>query len=957
MKKLFTSLLAVGIMSLSATAAPTFYAYQTWEQGAATPLRGPVKFTLETASSATLLADCSNMGVCYGGFYYNYKWYAQGIQKGSQSAVEGFYNIDMQTGERTLISSKSTKKMVDMTYDYTTNRVFGIQSGNEEFAEMNIETGAVTNISSFKRIEGMYYKYDVYMVAMAAALDGTLYGIATNDSLYTVDKDYAVCTSVGYTGVDIAYDQTMAFDYNTGTLYLVNNGDYNLYTVDTKTGKATYVSTVGVNGTGSISGLFVPYENVAAGVPDRVTNRKLTLVEGGVTLSWVNPAIDAQGNELTELKGIKIFRNGELVATADASAANIGKEMTFNDIVPNGSYSYRIVPFNSKGDGGVDSDDLETVIGPNAPGKVLDFVAVSGDGCAELSWKAPVDGLNGGEYDPTSVTKYEITRIGGSAEVVLEVTDPSALSYKDETSFGTYSYRIAAYNNIGKGAEVMSNSVIVKPGDWIVMGQDDVTIETGKTYTFYDNGGTESYGNNRNDTLTISAPENAYVVARFKEFYLDTYGDYLSVFNGPDAKTSPLYGKFTAESVPVGLVEVIANNTQGALTFVFQSDVMSRYAGWKAEVEAIEKRANDMLAVSVTSHKFPVVNEAQNYTVALKNYGSNAAKGYKVILRDGANNKLTEIDGVELASMAGADVTLSYTPTVVGQLAVTAYVEFDGDENIENNTTAEFVQDVLPAGSKFVEIANATTSKIYVLPVSFSANESITETIYPASRIDAANGLKLKYIEYPYATCESSYEDVAVTVWVGESEGQYYTNGAPFGSSNLTKVFDGTIDIAAGDEVMMIPFTTQYDYAGGNLVVLVHKHATNANGGGITFQGTFGSYDENEYCSHFASQYDDNVHFDPSATFGYGGSTQMANINMVLISSDSGVDNVTVNNDAVVNVVNGSILVDGNENAAVAVYSVDGRLVKLAKGNVTIDVPAGVYMVKVGSSVSKVVVK
>ncbi len=955
MKTVFTSILAAGLISVAANAAPTFYAYQTWEQGALQALRGPIKFTQETANKATLIADCSNMGVCYGGFYLNYKWYAQGIKQGTQSTVEGFYNIDMETGERTLISSKSTKKMVDMTYDYTTNRVFGIQGGNEELAEMNIKTGEVTNVSSFKRIEGNMYKYDVYMVGIAAALDGTLYGVATNDSLYTIDKEYAVCTSVGFTGVDLAYDQTMAFDYNTGKLYLVNNGDYHFYTIDTATAKATDLGTVGVNGTGSISGLFVPYVNVAAGAPDRVTNREWVLEENGVAISWVNPTIDAQGNELTELTGVKIVRNGEVVFTADASAANIGNKMTFHDIVSEGSYSYSIIPVNSKGDGGVDGDNLEVVIGPNAPGKVLDFVAKSGDGCAELSWKAPVEGLNGGEYDPASITKYEITRIGGSSEVVLEVTDPSALSYKDETAFGEYSYRIAAYNNIGKGADVMSSSVIVKPGDWIVMGQEDVTIETGKLYTFYDNGGPENYGNNRNDTLTIAAPQNAFVVARFKEFYLDTYGDHLTIYDGSDVK-SPLYGEFTAESVPADLVEVVASGSSGALTFVFKSDVMSRYDGWKAEVEAVEKCANDLLAESLTANLYPPVNEELTYTVAIKNRGSNVAKGYKVILRDDQNNNLAEGDGVELASMESGEVKLVYKPTVVGKLVVKAYIEFDGDEDVENNTTAELVQEVIPAGSKYVEIVNEKSSNLYVIPMSFMTNESITETIYSVDGFGVEKGMALNMISYPYSTCTTSYKDVAVTVWVGESENQYYT-GDPFGSSKLTKVFDGTVNVTVGEDALVIPFETPYEYGGGHLVVLVHKHSTNANNSGVTFRGTFGSYDENQYCTHFASLFDENEHFDPTQPFGYGGSTQKADINMLFVPSNSGVENVTVKDNVVVNVVNGSISVNGNNDASVAVYSVDGRLVNISQGNVNINVPAGVYLVKVGSTVNKVVVK
>ena len=61
-----------------------------------------------------------------------------------------------------------------------------------------------------------------------------------------------------------------------------------------------------------------------------------------------------------------------------------------------GVYSYRFVPVNSIGVGGVDSDDVSTYVGENAPGKVVDFVVKQGDNEAILTWKATEAGMYGG---------------------------------------------------------------------------------------------------------------------------------------------------------------------------------------------------------------------------------------------------------------------------------------------------------------------------------------------------------------------------------------------------------------------------------------------------------------------------------------------------------------------------------------------------------------------------------
>lgn len=950
MNKNYLLLALMAAAAVTASADSGLYGYQTWQRGALTAKRGPVKIDPNNTESLTLLNDQSSKGVCYSGFYYNYKWYAQAVQPGTQSTFEGLYTIDINTGERTLVGSKGSK-LVDMTYDYSTGKVLGVQSGNEYLASMDIATGAVTRLAKFNTASGS----GLYIIALAADKAGQLYGIATSDTLYTIDKTTALCTPVGNTGVDAAYDQTMAFDYNTGTLYWANNGDYSLYTVDKTTGKATKLGALKMDGcSSSMGGLMVPYIDVAAGAPDRVTARKATVSGNSVTLSWTNPSIDAQGNALASLTAVKVMRNGSLLATVITSA--IGQQASYTDKdLADGQYTYSLVPVNGKGDGGVETDGLAVTVGNDTPGQVKDFSVATGDSNAQLSWSAPDAGEHGGAFDPASITGYVVTRRaeGSTAATTINV-EAGKTTLTDAPGFGRYVYSIAAANGVGQGPAVSAPQVIVKPANWIVMGQGaKAEVEDGVTYKFYDYSGTGYYPNNRRDTIVIvPKTPTSYVTADFTQFSLDTYGDSLKVFNGASV-AAPLYGSFTAESVPAELKHVEATNTAGALTFVFFSDPMSRDQGWVANIAAVAKKANDMAATSLTTNGYPKVNEKVDYEVGVINKGVNTASGYKVQVKDASGSVLAEADGPQLASMAAATVKLSYVPKAAGSTTVTGYVQYGADADNSNNATAPASQRVLPEGSHYVSIAASTPSNLYVLPTSFLRAEAISETVYPASRIGVGAGSNLESLLFPYTKCSRTYEAVPIQVWVGETDADNLTAGV-IPASSLTKFFDGKVNINAGDTELALTAATPYSYKGGNLVVLFYKNAPGTDAGDITFRGTFGDNGDAK-CSVFDSKYDD-THFDPNATFGYSAGTMMADVNLILVPSTTAVETVGAQA-ATVSATSGAVVIAGNADAGYAVYGVDGREVAAGVGNATIALPAGVYVVKAGAVATKVLVK
>ena len=959
MKKVYALIFLCFCVVCSLQAQTAIYAYRNWQQSNPVNVqKGPVKFSSDNLGVVELIADQSTLGAVYAGTYFNYKWYAQVTKPGTQSSLEGLYTVDMNDGTRTLISTNGVH-LVEMTYDYTTNTMYGIKNGAEYLMTLDLNTGETKQIGAFQTST-----MSVYMLALACHVDGTMYGISTDDNLYRIDKATAACTLIGATGVNAAFTQSMDFDRNTGILYWLNCGDYKLYTVDITTGAATVIGGVGKNGDDSMASMFIPYIHVPVGAPDRVLDRKVVASGNSAILAWRNPSFDAQGKALTELTGIKIYRGEELVTTVTVSSDKIGQSMEYTDEnLQDGLYSYRFVPVNSKGDGGVDSDDVSTYVGENAPGKVVDFVVKQGDNEAILTWKAPEEGMYGGTFDPGSITKYVITRSNGSASNEIEISDPSATSYTDTPGFGTYTYSIYAVNDMGNGAVSIAAPIIVKPADWIVMTNGEAIVESGKTYHFYDAAGPNAYyPNTRNDTLTIRPQNsNGLVHVSFKQFVTDTYGDYLYIFDGADTN-APLIGEFTSTSVPSALVSLESTSIDGALTFVFYSDVMSRDEGWEADVTVTEKKTHDLMAVSLKGDLYPGAESETIYAFTIRNKGVDkvAATDYKVKLLDAAGSVLAEMDGVEIGTMQSIVFDMKFTPSESGDIKIHAEIEYASDDDKTNNSSEELSVSVLEEGSQFISIGDHD-EEISVLPVSFMAGESIGETIYYKDEVGLKSGT-LQMISYRFFSVGTSYSNIPVKIWVGETELEDLSETS-IPADEMTLVFDGTASVAPGDEEWIFQLTTPYSYKGGNLVILILKGNPGSTSYDISFKGTYGSYDSDPQRSRFYSAFDDSEVLDPNAVpIGYSGSTMWPDVKMLFTDASSGITKVVDDLSVRIypNPVSDILYVEGVDVQKIEIFDGTGRQVYISDNLFTVDMssyPTGIYYLRVVTDQGKVSTK
>ena len=79
------------------------------------------------------------------------------------------------------------------------------------------------------------------------------------------------------------------------------------------------------------------------------------------TLVWEAPTVNADGSELTDLAGYKVYRNGALVG------GTVATEYADNNLV-DGQYCYTVTAVDQSGNESVSSNEVCTVVDSMAPG-------------------------------------------------------------------------------------------------------------------------------------------------------------------------------------------------------------------------------------------------------------------------------------------------------------------------------------------------------------------------------------------------------------------------------------------------------------------------------------------------------------------------------------------------------------------------------------------------------------
>lgn len=288
-----------------------------------------------------------------------------------------------------------------MTYDPSTGKIYSIcidatDTEKVTLSTMDPATAVKTPVAPIERL-----------YTMASTASGTIYGVAGDGNLYTVNKNTGELTLVGPTGIIPNNNQSAVIDYKTNIMYwsaYTEEGGA-LYTVDITTGKAELLSKYTDNY--QLVGLYIEQTTRAATAPAPPTDITAEFANGSKegTVSFIMPNEDIEGTELSGNLSYEIRLDEETLTSGESTP---GKTVKATVTSPRTGLCNFIV--HVTGDGGAARPEgVSLWVGPDTPQAVTECTATLEDGIVKLSWSLPEKGVNGGYVDPAQ-TRYILVR-------------------------------------------------------------------------------------------------------------------------------------------------------------------------------------------------------------------------------------------------------------------------------------------------------------------------------------------------------------------------------------------------------------------------------------------------------------------------------------------------------------------------------------------------------------------
>jgi hypothetical protein len=573
--------------------------------------------------------------------------------------------------------------------------------------------------------------------------------------------------------------------------------------------------------------------------------------EGGLSasVSWINPAQTFGGDPLNELNEIIIERNNQVIGTI--SNPVIGSQASFEDnaINASGNYTYKVYGVNSFGNGV--SASTTVYIGtdiPAAPGNAQLEVEGS-DGF--ITWQAPEEGINGGYINPNE-TFYTVKRFPGEVVVAQNL---SATEFLDTQvpGAGSYFYTVTASNQLGEGGTATTNIAVLGaegllmfetfdypvgqlPPGWTITGVPvnwsiyAVNFAGGEPNELNLNWAPHATGSSRLVTYPISTGELDFYRFRFKQMFESFFGsgveDKIAIdisFDGGESWEN-LWEHDASQSIPAAEFQLPIFIPEQATTmhlgFRFDGNTFN-IENWFLDDLIIEPVLdNDLAGLTIAGPKTISEGIAANYIVNIQNNGSVAQQDYTVKLMKNGTEEIGAVPGTLIAPAEFQTFEISWIPSAedVGNVTLSGYVDFEGDELLSNNTTNFLNVDVFTVGIVPVEIGEG---EYYTpMPYDFFWDYSLSQTIYYPEEIGFAGGAIFALTYNASFVTEKLNKEI--TIWIGETTQDDLTNGW-IDPSTLQLVFDGTVDFPVGQNEVMISLDQPYVYTGGNLVIYSYK--------------------------------------------------------------------------------------------------------------------------------------
>ena len=901
----------------------------------------------------------------------------------------------------------------DMTYDPVTGLIYAI-AYNEDSNNPTSSYSALYTIDPTS-CEMTYVTRINYLLLAISADKGALYGLArdmsknyddvNNSFLIRIpaqkiaDKTYTPETFSGDPrfGINAYYLESMEFDKTTHQLWWLTqpaNGYPTMVEIDPETGKAKSKKQMYLQA--QIIGLSIPYQTGEDDAPSLVSNLKIAVADKGemqATLTWNNPSKNFAGNTLESIEGVKIYRNGNIVDDVDESVVGqAGCTCTDNTITKSGYYTYRLVPYNSYGDGAY--KEIEAFIGRDVPGKVTDLTLSTNGNTATITWAPSAKGAHDGWYDQAALT-YRVVRqpdnkVVASATTATTITD-------NVSTFSGYYYQVTAKNNEGEGETASSNVVPFGPAMAIPYTNSLQTSDEFNQWKILDNnadGTTWQFNEGDKVTNYFWSLNNAddYLVSPSLNFeegkqYQVRFTYYTSNYVTADTR-EPVMEKmrvrYGTEATKEGLstvIEDLGSFHTPSLTYLHGKSTFTPKAGtgyvafdacsdgssgiiYLKDVSVREYSATDISATELNGSMTANVGTKYAFGVNVVNEGSAAVNQYRVEVYNTATGKVISTKDVTETLEAGAsrNESMEWTPDQEGQFTFGARVILDGDTYpLDNDCASHLMVTVSPASSaKWLTVNKDALDEAYgwTLPFNFGDAYTQVQVIYLNKEMQLKN-INLTGAQFLYNSPDvTSALTREVRISIAETDRDYFNivdHNVDFIDADYKTVYEGKITVNANklNSPVTITFDKPFTYKGGNIVV---KYETLFDTDYVT--------DNQQPLWHYADNYDDgDPLYNRSAIWRSETSTEVVSskigvmywtpFTMFSYDTANGIGGLVAPTNAAFNLTQqGSTLHFGSKMDQVDLISTSGAVVRSARATSTLNVEGlhGAYLVRVNTA-------
>ncbi|MDZ4122068.1 MAG: carboxypeptidase regulatory-like domain-containing protein, partial [Candidatus Cloacimonadaceae bacterium] len=251
-----------------------------------------------------------------------------------------------------------------------------------------------------------------------------------------------------------------------------------------------------------------------------------------------------------------------------------------------------------------------------------------------------------------------------------------------------------------------------------------------------------------------------------------------------------------------------------AVKTVYTNNVLSN----PAFSNMIRKRPNDLSALAVSGSTTPTSGVQTTYMVTIKNTGTNAqtAGAYTVKLMSGTT-ELASVPGPAIAVNQELVVSLNWTPTTQGPMALFGKTVHPGDTMPENDNSPILNITVMPEGVVAVTVGEG--NQFDGRPFEFFNNNSLFQTLYFPHEIGRFGNITALSFYNRFTT---NFTNKPIKIWLGSTTQNDLSAGWIL-PANLTLVYDGTANFPSGENTITVPLQTPYQYTSGNLVLYANR--------------------------------------------------------------------------------------------------------------------------------------